>query len=183
MTTAAVIIAVLGTLLAAALTAAEAAINRMSRVRAEELAAEGRVGASSLSTIMADPAPHLATLAFLRATGRAETDVARTEAVARALRLFRDPGDPLPGYDATLEIDLSRIEPAMAGPRRPEQRVALSDVASTFSFALARPVDVAVGDDDPAALGGQLARAGPADSRGAADDHGDPLPAHALSAS
>ena len=82
-----------------------------------------------------------ATLAFLRATGRAETDVARTEAVARALRLFRDPGDPLPGYDATLEIDLSRIEPAMAGPRRPEQRVALSDVASTFSFALARPVD------------------------------------------
>lgn len=74
MTTAAVIIAVLGTLLAAALTAAEAAINRMSRVRAEELAAEGRVGASSLSTIMADPAPHLATLAFLRII--AETAVA-----------------------------------------------------------------------------------------------------------
>lgn len=81
-----------------------------------------------------------ATIAFLRATGRPEADVARTEAVARALRLFREPGDPLPDYDATLEIDLSRIEPAMAGPRRPEQRVALADVASTFASSLLRPV-------------------------------------------
>jgi len=74
MTTPAVIIAVLGTLLAAALTAAEAAINRMSRVRAQELAAEGRVGSAALRTVMSDPAPHLATLAFLRII--AETAVA-----------------------------------------------------------------------------------------------------------
>ncbi|MBK8756223.1 MAG: HlyC/CorC family transporter [Actinomycetales bacterium] len=74
MTTPAVAIAVFGTLLAAALTAAEAAINRMSRVRAQELAAEGRVGSAALRTVMSDPAPHLATLAFLRII--AETAVA-----------------------------------------------------------------------------------------------------------
>ena len=80
------------------------------------------------------------TLAFLRATGRTEGDVLRTEAVARALRLFREPGDPSPDYDATFEVDLSEIEPAMAGPRRPESRVGLRDVAASFSAALARPV-------------------------------------------
>ncbi|CAG0951925.1 aconitate hydratase [Burkholderiales bacterium] len=81
-----------------------------------------------------------ATLAFLRVTGRSEDDVARTEAVARALRLFREPGDPLPDYDATIGIDLSALEPVMAGPRRPECRVALRDVAASFAAALARPV-------------------------------------------
>jgi len=79
-----------------------------------------------------------ATLAFLQATGRAAKDVARTEAVARALRLFREPGDPLPDYDASFELDLSALEPAMAGPRRPEDRVALRDLPESFSSALAR---------------------------------------------
>ncbi|MFO1307665.1 MAG: aconitate hydratase AcnA [Burkholderiales bacterium] len=80
------------------------------------------------------------TLAFLKATGRSPEDVARTEAVTRALGLFREPGDPHPDYDVSLEIDLSALEPAMAGPRRPESRVALREVSANFSSALARPV-------------------------------------------
>jgi len=94
------------------------------------------------------PVDH-ATLAFLRATGRSDSDVARTEAVTRALRLFREPGDPLPDYDTTIEIDLSALEPAMAGPRRPECRVALRDVPASFASALVRPV----ADDGFAAAG------------------------------
>ena len=80
-----------------------------------------------------------AALAFLRATGRAPADLARAEAGARTLRLFREPGAPRPRYDATLEIDLSAIGRSMAGPRRPESRVALSRMPVAFADALGRP--------------------------------------------
>ena len=80
-----------------------------------------------------------AAIEFLRSTGRAATDVDRVARVARSLGLYRERGDRLPDYDLALTVDLAAIEPAMAGPRRPESRVVLSQVPAAFAAALARP--------------------------------------------
>ena len=78
------------------------------------------------------------TLTFLRATGRTREQVAAVEAVARALHIYREPGDGPPVYDRDLEFDLGSVEPVMAGPKRPEQRVPLSALRENFQQALTR---------------------------------------------
>ena len=75
------------------------------------------------------------TLDFLRATGRSAELVARVEAYTRQQRLFHEPGDH-PVYGRTVEFDLSSVEPVMAGPSRPEQRLPLSAVPASFRQAL-----------------------------------------------
>ncbi len=76
-----VVVAVLATAAAFLLSASEAAIFRMSRVRAEELLADGRVGARSLHRVAAEPAPFLSVLSFLRVVAEATTAVLITVAV------------------------------------------------------------------------------------------------------
>ena len=76
------------------------------------------------------------TLAYLRSTGREEHRIALVEAYAKAQGLWRDADTPDPVFTETLELDLSTVEPSLAGPRRPQDRVPLSRAAEGFSTAL-----------------------------------------------
>jgi aconitate hydratase len=80
------------------------------------------------------------TLRYMRLTGRSEEVIARTEAYMRAQGLFHEPGMPEPEYTDTLELDLASVVPSLAGPKRPQDRVALSDMKSVFESALTAPV-------------------------------------------
>lgn len=76
-----------------------------------------------------------ATLSYLKLTGRPMALVKRVEAYAKAAGLFYDPTSSHMGEDAyytdRLELDLSTVVPSLAGPKRPQDRVALTDVAKT----------------------------------------------------
>ena len=80
------------------------------------------------------------TIAYLRDTGRAPAHVAQIEAYARATGLWAEADDPLPEVSEMVEIDLATVEPSVAGPKRPQDRIALSSVATAFHEALAAPV-------------------------------------------
>jgi aconitate hydratase len=76
------------------------------------------------------------TLDYLRLTGRDAGRVALVEAYARAQGMFLNAGDAEPIYSETIELDLSTVEPSLAGPRRPQDRVALYNAKSGFKAAL-----------------------------------------------
>jgi aconitate hydratase len=80
------------------------------------------------------------TLRYMRLTARSEETVARTEAYMRAQGLFHEVGLPDPEYTDTLELDLGSVVPSLAGPKRPQDRVALTDMQDTFRKALTAPV-------------------------------------------
>jgi aconitate hydratase len=80
------------------------------------------------------------TLRYMRLTGRSEELVTRTEAYMRAQGLFRDNSAPDPEFTDTLELDLASVVPSLAGPKRPQDRVALSDMKTAFQSALTAPV-------------------------------------------
>jgi aconitate hydratase len=76
------------------------------------------------------------TLEYLRLTGRDPEQVTLVEAYARAQGLFRDEDTADPAYSETMELDLSVVEPSIAGPRRPQDRVPLGKAKSSFASAL-----------------------------------------------
>jgi aconitate hydratase len=76
------------------------------------------------------------TLDYLRLTGRDEAQVRLVEDYARAQGLFRTERGPEAVYNATLELDLSTVEPSLAGPRRPHDRVSLGRAKAAFETAL-----------------------------------------------
>ncbi|GEO80419.1 aconitate hydratase AcnA [Pararhodospirillum oryzae] len=76
------------------------------------------------------------TLRYLRFTGRDEDTVALVEAYAKAQGLWRTSGAPAPVFTDTLSLDMGTVEPSLAGPRRPQDRVALSSAAPAFAEAL-----------------------------------------------
>jgi aconitate hydratase len=80
------------------------------------------------------------TLAYLRRTGRSEAEVELVERYCKEQGLFRTPETPDPIFSDTLELDLSTVEPSLAGPKRPHDRVALSRMKEAFGQALAAPV-------------------------------------------
>jgi aconitate hydratase len=75
------------------------------------------------------------TLRYLRLTGRPEEHVALVEAYCRENALWHDPDEP-PTYSQVVELDLGRVEPSVAGPRRPQDRVPLRDAKHAFLGAL-----------------------------------------------
>ncbi|HEY0874081.1 MAG TPA: aconitate hydratase AcnA [Vicinamibacterales bacterium] len=77
------------------------------------------------------------TLDYLRLTGRDEAHVQLVEAYAKEQGLFSGAGAPEPVYTATIELDLSTVEPSLAGPKRPQDRVSLRQAKSKFEQALA----------------------------------------------
>jgi aconitate hydratase len=87
------------------------------------------------------------TLDYLRLSGRSEESVALVEAYLREQGLFVEAGTPEPSYGETLELDLATIEPSLAGPKRPQDRVALPKVASGFQKAR-REILAAAGQED-----------------------------------
>ena len=72
------------------------------------------------------------TLRYLRLTGRSEAQVKLVEAYAKAQGMFRTATTPDPVYTDTLELDLGTIEPTLAGPRRPHDKVLMKDVKRSF---------------------------------------------------
>jgi aconitate hydratase len=76
------------------------------------------------------------TLDYLRLTGRDEEQVALVRAYTQAQGLWRDASAPEPVFTDTLELDMSSIEPSLAGPKRPQDRVPLADVDDQFNAEL-----------------------------------------------
>ncbi len=81
------------------------------------------------------------TLSYMALTGRDPDDVALVEAYTKAQGLFRTDDMPDPVFSDTLELDLGTVEPSLAGPRRPQDRVSLSGVKPSFRRALATMLD------------------------------------------
>ncbi len=73
---------------------------------------------------------------FLRSTGRDPHRVALTEAYAKAQGMWRETATPDPVFTSTLDLDLSTVEPSLAGPRRPQDRVPLARAAEGFADAV-----------------------------------------------
>jgi aconitate hydratase len=77
-----------------------------------------------------------ATIDYLSATGRDPERVALVEAYAKEQGIWRDPTDAEPVFTDTLELDLGSVLPSLAGPKRPQDRVLLSNAAAEFKQAL-----------------------------------------------
>ncbi len=76
------------------------------------------------------------TLRYLRFTGREEARVALVEVYAKAQGMWREDAAPDPHFTDMLELDLGRVEPSLAGPRRPQDRVALSGMKENALAAM-----------------------------------------------
>jgi aconitate hydratase len=76
------------------------------------------------------------TIDYLKLTGRDEERIALVRAYAQAQGLWRDANTPEPLFTDTLELDMSTIEPSLAGPKRPQDRVRLSEVDEQFNAEL-----------------------------------------------
>ncbi len=76
------------------------------------------------------------TLRYLRLTGRSEEQIALVEAYYKEQGLFHTVGTPEAEYTQTLELDLATVEPSVAGPKRPQDRVLLKDAAASFAQQL-----------------------------------------------
>ena len=92
------------------------------------------------------------TIRYLAFTGRAPERVALVEAYAKAQGMWRDAATPDPEFTETLELDLADVEPSLAGPKRPQDRVPLSAMAGSLAAVLeeagpGRPTPVAGTDD------------------------------------
>ncbi len=73
------------------------------------------------------------TLIYLEGTGRDPGLVERVERISKEQGLFRTDGTPDPEYTETVELDLGTVEPSLAGPKRPQDRISLTDLASSFT--------------------------------------------------
>jgi aconitate hydratase len=76
------------------------------------------------------------TLRYLRLTGRSEEQVALVEAYYKEQGLFHTPGTPEAEYSAHIELDLSTVQPSVAGPKRPQDRVLLKEAGGNFKKLL-----------------------------------------------
>ena len=85
------------------------------------------------------------TLNYLRFTSRPDDMVARVEAYAKEQGLFRTDATPDPIFSETLELDLSTIEPSLAGPKRPQDRIALSTAKAAATRDIAAEVAAGAG--------------------------------------
>ncbi len=80
------------------------------------------------------------TLEYMRLSGRDPNHVSDVESYCKAQSLWYDSSYPEPEYSTILELDLSSIEPALAGPKRPQDRVILSEMKSHFVESLTAPI-------------------------------------------
>ena len=110
---------------------------------------------------------------YLRFTGRSEAQVELVEAYCREQGLFHGPDTPEAEYSDTLELDLGTVEPSLAGPRRPQDRVRLSEVKESFLSQLpqlsTRSSGLPVLDGDGSDGAAQPAAAGEGEQAGVTD--------------
>ena len=93
------------------------------------------------------------TLRYLRLTGRPKELVERVEVYFKEQNLFRTPSTPDPEFSDTLELDLGSVEPSLAGPKRPQDRIPLAEMKRAFHTALTAPVKERGYEIKPADLG------------------------------
>src|SRR4051794_37328763 len=93
------------------------------------------------------------TLRYLRGTGRPDELIALVEAYYKAQGLFRTDETPIPVFNTLLEMDLATVEPSVAGPRRPQDRVALTNLKHSFWSAMKTVFNREVQSDDVAGRG------------------------------
>jgi len=98
------------------------------------------------------------TLRYLAQTGRLPDEVELVERYARANGLFHDDATPDPVFVETLELDLGTVEPSLAGPKRPQDRILLRDMQTAWRADLRKPVkERGFGlDDDAIARTGEM---------------------------
>ncbi|MEA2031044.1 MAG: aconitate hydratase AcnA [candidate division Zixibacteria bacterium] len=80
------------------------------------------------------------TLEYLRMTGRTDEEINLVEAYAKEQMLFREKGSADPVFTETLELDCSTVEPSLAGPKRPQDRIAMSQMKTKFNESLTAPI-------------------------------------------
>jgi len=76
------------------------------------------------------------TLVYLRLTGRSDEQVALVQAYARAQGFWREPGMPEAIYSEVLDLDMSTVQPSLAGPKRPQDRLTLGETRRVYRQAL-----------------------------------------------
>ena len=81
------------------------------------------------------------TLNYLRRTGRTDDEVRLVERYAKEQGLFRTDATPAPRFSSKLSLDLSTVEPSLAGPKRPHDRVPLAAMKQSFATALRAPLN------------------------------------------
>jgi aconitate hydratase len=86
------------------------------------------------------------TLDYMRLTGRDPKRIALVEAYSKAQGMWRDASTPDPVFTDRLELDLSTVQPSLAGPKRPQDRVLLKDAASAFKNELTKSLGVPAND-------------------------------------
>lgn len=80
------------------------------------------------------------TIRFLRRTGRSDVEVQLVERYAKEQGLFRTDDGPTPTFTKTLSLDLGTVEPSLAGPKRPQDRVPLKSMKQAFHDSLSAPL-------------------------------------------
>jgi aconitate hydratase len=130
------------------------------------------------------------TLDYLRLSGRGADQVALVEAYAREQQMFREAGTPEASYTRVVELDLGSVEPSLAGPKRPQDRVPLQDIKPRFRQALdelkaernisSKPVSTVIDSDtvelDDGVVAGPECQAVGEDIAGTGFARGDGLP-------
>src|SRR5690606_14982290 len=81
------------------------------------------------------------TLNYLRSTGRDEEQIALVEAYYKAQGMFRTDDTPDPVFSDTIELDLGTVVPSLAGPKRPQDRIELTDMKESFRTIVKQPVE------------------------------------------
>ncbi len=105
---------------------------------------------------------------FLRFTGKTDDEVALTEAYARANMMFWTPESPEPHFTDVLELDMSTVRPSLAGPKRPQDRIEMRSMQSTWQAALPDTF----GKSAPASVPVKLSEASHADGEEITLEHG-----------
>lgn len=115
------------------------------------------------------------TLTYLKLSGRSQEQIALVEAYAKEQGLWHDENSEQPTFSETIELDLSTVEPSIAGPKRPQDRVSLSDAQDAFRTAL---LDYVPSDGEQADAQDE----GVAESYPASDPPANGAPGHAAPA-
>lgn len=80
-------------------------------------------------------------LNYLRSTGRDENQIALVEAYYKAQGMFRTDATPDPVFSDVIELDLASVVPSLAGPKRPQDRVELTNMKESFNSIIRTPID------------------------------------------
>jgi aconitate hydratase len=108
------------------------------------------------------------TLRYLRMSGRPDSQIALVEAYARAQGMFHQAGDREARYSDMLHLDMGEVTPCIAGPKRPQDRIALSDARSVIGKHLARAQDERAGSTSQDAATARFASEGGSTAPGSA---------------